>query len=515
MKQFKIYYLLFLMVGYSCGSLVKNTVVSPKREFRGVWIASVVNIDWPKSGTDPVEKQKKDFIAILEFYKRLNFNAAIVQIRTAGDALYPSKLAPWSRFLTGKEGKAPRPYYDPLAWMIEETHRRGFEFHAWLNPYRATFDLNTDIIHKTHDYIKHPEWMIKYGEKHYYNPGLPEVQKHLVNVINEVLQNYDIDAIHFDDYFYPYKIKDQVFNDQATYQQYSKPEQTLDDWRRENVNTLIQAIHNQIKTQNPWVQFGISPFGVWRNASTDPLGSDTEAGQTTYDDLYADPLSWMQNGWIDYLAPQLYWSLNHLRASHKKLVRWWNNNATNTNIYIGNGAYKIRSDTDKAWQRKNELSKQVSLARKTKNVSGNVFFSAKSLLNKHEDIVQYLSQTTYQKPALPPASTEKEMLDLTPEILSSKIVGGAVVIHFKKNDMVPIRFIVLYELKTKKREVYHLKNSMSIFHPETTDHSISITIPQNTLKDKKNIAITYLDYYRRESKPYIYQIMSQADSKSL
>ena len=296
----------------SC-SVFKPSIPTPKHEFRGVWIATVVNIDWPKSGLDDIEKQKQDYLKILDFYNDLNFNAVIVQIRAAGDAFYPSQYAPWSRFLTGNEGVAPEPYYDPLQWMIQEAHARGMEFHAWLNPYRATFDEKLEILSKDHDYNLHPDWMLKYGKKYYYNPGLPEVQQHLTNIMGEVVTNYDVDAVHFDDYFYPYKITNETFEDTDAYSRYAQPRQSLEDWRRSNIDSLVKKVHNTIKTKKPWVQFGISPFGVWKNNSTDPLGSDTKAGQTTYEDLYADPLLWMKMGWIDYLVPQVYWlSLIHI-----------------------------------------------------------------------------------------------------------------------------------------------------------------------------------------------------------
>ncbi|MGA9636952.1 glycoside hydrolase family 10 protein, partial [Flavobacterium sp.] len=288
----------FLVIFFSTTNAQVNTM-HPKNEFRAVWIATVVNIDWPKTSIDGVEKEKADFIEILDTYKKLNYNAVIVQIRSVGDAFYPSKFAPWSRYLTGKEGKAPDPYYDPLEWMINETHARGFEFHAWFNPFRATFDLKKETLSPNHDMIKHPEWMIKYGEKYYYNPGLPEVQNHLVAVVDEVVKNYDIDAVHFDDYFYPYKIAGQDFNDVDAYTKYGNG-LSLADWRRLNVNNYVKCTNYAIKKLKPWVQFGISPFGVWRNKSVDPRGSDTQSGQTNYDDLFADPMAWMEFGWIDY-----------------------------------------------------------------------------------------------------------------------------------------------------------------------------------------------------------------------
>ena len=374
MKNYKhtILLITFLLLSFLNGN-AQALATNPKNEFRAVWIATVVNIDWPKTSTDNVAKQKADYIEILDTYKKLNYNAVIVQIRSVGDAFYPTKLAPWSRFLTGKEGQAPKPYFDPLEWMIAETHARGFEFHAWLNPYRATMDYNTSLLSPEHDYFKHPEWMIKYGGKYYYNPALPEVQKHLLAVVEEVVQNYDIDAIHFDDYFYPYKIKGEFFNDTNSFKKYGN-EMSLADWRRSNVNTFVKDASVSIKNIKPWVQFGISPFGVWRNKSVDPRGSETESGQTNYDDLFADPLAWMENKWIDYLVPQLYWSMDHPKASYSKLLRWWSENSTNTAIYIGNGTYKINADSDKRWNNPYEIPNQIDVTRSYKNIQGNAFF---------------------------------------------------------------------------------------------------------------------------------------------
>ncbi|MDF2159140.1 family 10 glycosylhydrolase [Algoriphagus sp. CAU 1675] len=373
------------------------------REFRGVWIATVMNIDWPERGTDSWEKQKKDFKTLLDYYKDLNFNTVIVQIRAAGDAFYPSSLAPWSRYLTGKEGQAPATRENPLTWMIQEAHKRGLEFHAWLNPYRATFDLKTESLSPDHDFNKHRDWMLKYGSKYYYNPGLPEVKSHLTAIIKEIVDNYQIDAIHFDDYFYPYKVGTEIFPDKKTYEQYKKAGQSIEDWRRANVNDLVEAAHHTIKSSKPWVQFGISPFGVWRNQDKDPNGSATRAGQTNYDDLYADPLTWMKEGWIDYLIPQLYWSMDYELASYRKLNDWWSNQSHGTNIYIGNGPYKIRDNADVAWNNPQEINNQIHYSRTLPQIQGNAFFSAKSLFSKNQDVAGLLKEELYNLPTLPPA----------------------------------------------------------------------------------------------------------------
>ncbi|WP_411031561.1 glycoside hydrolase family 10 protein [Spongiimicrobium sp. 3-5] len=495
----KRYCVILIICLTSCGVFTSN-IPQPKREFRGVWIATVANIDWPKKGTDAVSKQKSDYLTILNFYKDLNFNAVIVQIRTAGDALYTSQLAPWSRFLTGTEGIPPNGNEDILPWMIKEAHKQGFEFHAWLNPYRATLDSNTKILSESHDYYKHPEWMIKYGEKHYYNPGIPEVRSHLLKVMDEVVLNYDIDAVHFDDYFYPYKIKDEVFNDSLAYVSYALPQQTLEDWRRSNVDSLVQGIHKNIKKKKPWVQFGISPFGVWKNKATDPKGSDTQAGQTTYEDLYADPLLWMEKGWIDYLVPQVYWSMDLNVASHRKIVSWWAENSENTNLYIGNGAYKIYNNSDPAWEKKKELPQQLKLSRNTAAVSGNVFFSAKSLMKEREAVVRNLKRNFYKNVALPPASPLMENRSLNiPKLKQVWQNRDSLKIAMDFSGTNSIRNILIYaSRKDTKLNTGTTKQLLRKLYHSGED---SFQIAKKDLKGKRHLALTFLDRYGNESTP--------------
>lgn len=490
-------FLLFLFLT-SC-QIQRFGQTQPRREFRGVWIATVANIDWPKNGNDPIAKQKKDFLDILDFYKSLNFNAAIVQIRTAGDAFYASELAPWSRFLTGTEGNAPVVQEDILEWMILETHTRGMEFHAWLNPYRATMNENTGILSNAHDYNKHPEWMLKYGGKYYYDPGLPEVQRHLLAIMEEVVSNYDVDALHFDDYFYPYKATGETLNDSLSYKAYSKPYQTIDDWRRSNVDSLVKNVHQTIKSTKPWVQFGISPFGVWKNNSTDPNGSDTQAGQTTYDDLYADPLLWMEKGWIDYLVPQVYWSMDLPVASHRKIVDWWDKNNRNTNLYIGNGAYKIRNNVDAAWNRKKELPDQIKWGRNKQNVQGNVFFSAKSLMDNNPDVVAYLKKKCYKNPALPPST--QGFLDNTENritIASTTTVGDSVFLHFSGAEK--YRYALVYTSGKKNKTSYPIRKLAT---KKAINNGNFIGLSQTEIHSKKYIAVTFLDKFGQETRPVV------------
>lgn len=503
LKKTSIYFL-FLIAMSSCGIL--KPIPQPKNEFRGIWVATVVNIDWPKNGLDDIDKKKDDFLDILEFYDQMNFNAVIVQVRTAGDAFYTSKHAPWSRFLTAVEGKAPDTNFDFLEWMINQSHQRGFEFHAWLNPYRATVNLKTDILSPIHDFNLHPEWMLKYGKKYYYNPGLPEVQQRLVSIMDEIVANYDIDAIHFDDYFYPYKIKDEVFNDTLSFAYHSLAGQSVNDWRRSNVDSLVKNIHKAVKKRKPWVQFGISPFGVWKNKSTDPKGSDTKAGQTTYEDLYADPLTWMENGWIDYLVPQVYWSMDLPVASHKKIVNWWSNNSENTNLYIGNGAYKIRNNSDKAWENKKEIPNQINLARNDAKVRGNVMFSAKSLMNKNPDVVDLLKKKYYKREALPPISplAKKEAVKL-PELESIKRTPKRIELELKplKN----IRYAMIYSTGQKLKSKYPIKK---LLKKELVEMN-KVRLSNDVLLNKKNIALSVINYYGQESEPILIRLNQKND----
>lgn len=506
----KYFYLLLVFFSLSSCGIFNSLKKSPKREFRGVWIATVVNIDWPKNGTDSASKQKADFQEILNFYQQQNYNAVIVQIRAAGDAFYPSEYAPWSRFLTGIEGKKPDWQEDNLEWMIVEAHKRGMEFHAWLNPYRATFDENFEVLSETHDYCTHPEWMVHYGKKNYYNPGLPEVRAQFSKIIAEIVSRYDVDAVHFDDYFYPYKIKDAVFNDSVSYNTYAQENQSLDDWRRSNIDSLVENTHRTIKSIKPWVQFGISPFGVWKNKSTDPMGSDTKAGQTTYEDLYADPLLWMQEGWVDYLAPQVYWSMDLPVASHKTLVDWWAKNNNNTRLYIGNGAYKIRTNSDQAWANKKELPNQLKLARETPKIAGNILFSSKSLLNSNPDVSQYIKKKLYNRLALTPIKG-----DTVAQINPVKLVlqsQDAKNVNLTIHNQEAYQYALLYKSGRKVKSEYpveKLRGKILIAEP-----SKIIKIPKDKISGNY-FGLSFLDKYGRETKPVVLNLkeINQYDSK--
>ena len=320
---------------------------SPKRELRAVWVATVLNIDYPREGTPDAVALREQYKNLIDQFQQLGFNTVIFQVRPAADAFYPSQLVPWSRFLTGQQGRAPSDAeFDPLAFMIEETHRRGMEFHAWLNPFRATTDLDTTKLARNHVFYQHRDWMMPYGTRYYLNPGIPEVRQHLVDVVSEIVRNYDVDGIHFDDYFYPYPVSGQRLPDSLTYVRYRGSFNDTLAWRRNNVDQLIQSLDQAIHGIKPAVAFGISPFGVWRNRDRDPRGSQSRAGVTTYDDLYADVLKWMENDWIDYIMPQLYWNIGYAPADYALLLQWWSQHVGDTHLYIGHGAYKVGNNPE-------------------------------------------------------------------------------------------------------------------------------------------------------------------------
>jgi uncharacterized lipoprotein YddW (UPF0748 family) len=373
-----------------------------KYEFRGVWVATVVNIDFPSSKNLSTQQQKDEFIKLLDMHKRNGMNAVIVQIRPASDAFYPSQYEPWSEYLTGKQGQPPSPYYDPLKFMIAETHKRGMEFHAWMNPYRAEFKIGKSSISPTHITRLHPEWFIDYGGVKYFDPGNKDAQQFVVNVVRDVVKRYDIDAIHFDDYFYPYRIAGKEFNDQRSFAKYGNG-MNREDWRRSNVDSIIVHLSKAIKEENKYCQFGISPFGVWRNIDNDPEGSNTKAGQTNYDDLYADILLWLKMKWIDYVVPQLYWEISHKVVGFEVLTDWWARHAYGRQLYIGQGIYRALESRSYAWKNKNELPNQIKFLRKYPQIQGSVFFSSSTFNSNPNGWSDSLRNNYYKYPAIPPS----------------------------------------------------------------------------------------------------------------
>ena len=379
-----------------------NLSAQHKHEMRAAWVATVANIDWPQKGCFDTDSQKMQMIEILDSLKSLNFNAIVFQIRPTSDAFYESDLEPWSLFLTGKQGVAPEPYYDPLKFTITEAHRRQIEVHVWLNPYRVLNSADLKKLSYNHLYYRKPELFVKYGNQYYFNPGLDETRHHLNKVVADIVTRYDIDAVHFDDYFYPYRVPNEEFPDEITFKCFPRGFVNKDDWRRNNVNLIIQELNATIKSIKPWVEFGISPFGVWRNAEQDINGSATQAGCTNYDDLYADVRLWLREGWIDYVVPQLYWEIGKKVADYEVLVDWWSKNSFGRNLYIGLSASNLGQGKVEAWHRPNELCRQLAMNKDYPATSGAVFFSCKGLLRNKQGLCDSLQQTYYKYPALNP-----------------------------------------------------------------------------------------------------------------
>lgn len=429
---------------------------APKYEFRAAWVASVENIDWPSKKGLPVDVQKAEFIKLLDMHKRNGMNAVVVQIRPAADALYASTYEPWSEWLTGVQGKVPSPYYDPLLFMIEETHKRGMEFHAWCNPYRAVFSIAKSSIAPTHITRLHPEWFLNYGGTLYFDPGNKEVQNYVTEVIRDVVKRYDIDALHFDDYFYPYRISGKEFPDAASFAK-NGGGLNREDWRRSNVDSIIVKLGTMIHQEKKFCKFGISPFCVWRNIAKDPEGSETVAGQTNYDDLYADILLWLKNGWIDYVAPQLYLEIGYKRADFPILLDWWSKHTYGRQCYIGLAIY--RGGTNLAWRDPTQLTRQLRLMRGNDEVHGAIYFSSKSFERNPLGWNDSLRQTFYNYPALiPPMPWIDSVKPSTPFVHN----------EFDKKDQSQISFLA-------KGATTDTLRGYAIYRTETPDADISKT----------------------------------------
>ncbi len=442
-------WLSYLFVLLSSCLLHTHVWAQPKYEFRAVWVASVENIDWPSKKGLSVAEQKNEFIRLLDMHKGNGMNAVIVQIRPVADAFYPSTLEPWSEYLTGKQGMPPVPYYDPLQFMIGETHKRGMEFHAWLNPYRAVFNVYSSSVAPNHITKQHPDWFITYNKQKIFDPGNPAVIDFVSRIVKDIVERYDVDGIHMDDYFYPYPAAGKEFPDYTSFRLYGKG-RTKQDWRRSNCDSIIQRIHETILAVKPMIKFGISPFGVWRNQSQDADGSVTKAGITNYDDLYADVLEWLKEGWIDYVAPQLYWEIGHRLCDYQTLINWWGAHSYGKQIFIGHALY--RGGTNTAWRNPNELPDEIKLTRETENVNGSIFFSSKDFLRNPNGWNDSLRNHYYKTPALiPPMSWIDTVAPAAPVITRAKddqsAVGNIIKIDGKISDTASgetVKSFVLY-----------------------------------------------------------------------
>ncbi|MED7927531.1 family 10 glycosylhydrolase [Nonomuraea sp. LP-02] len=374
--------------------------VPPLHQMRGMWIASVVNINWPSKQGLTADQQKAEYLAWLDLAVQRGLNSVFVQIRPTADAFWPSPFEPWSEYLTGKQGQDPG--YDPLGFAVEETHKRGLAFHAWFNPYRVSMQADPAKLHPDHPGRKHPDWIVPFGGKLYYNPGMPEVRKFCQDAMMDAVTRYDIDGLHFDDYFYPTNTT--AFDDSAAFAQYGAGFPDLAAWRRNNVDLMVQEMQQRVLQAKPDIAWGISPSGIWRNKGTDPLGSETNGGQS-YDNLHADTRGWVKKGWLDYIAPQLYWYIGQPPADYSKLVPWWSDVAsgTRTLLWIGQAAYKAGDPAQAAeWQAPGELSRHLTLNREHPEISGDIWYNANDVKVDRIGSISTAVKDHYQRPALAP-----------------------------------------------------------------------------------------------------------------
>lgn len=373
-------------------------------EMRGVWLATVANRDWPSRPGLSAAEQRAELIAHLEAAVRNRLNTVILQVRPTADALWPSPYEPWSACLTGTQGVDPG--WDPLGTAVTEAHARGLELHAWFNPYRVAVHTDPTRLAATHPARENPGWVVPYGGKLYYNPGLPEVRAFVEDAMLDAVRRYPVDAVHFDDYFYPYPVAGQTFDDDTAYDTHGGAFPDRAAWRRDNIDRLVRETAARIKEIRPGTRFGISPFGVWRNATADPLGSDTRAGVQTYDDLHADTRRWARENWIDYICPQLYWNIGFAAADYAKLLPWWSAvvEGSGTQLYVGEALYKAGDPAQPAaWQDPAELSRHLTLATSYPRARGHVFFAAREASADPTGAMARVVADHYGEPAPPPA----------------------------------------------------------------------------------------------------------------
>ncbi|MDP3453580.1 MAG: family 10 glycosylhydrolase [Bacteroidales bacterium] len=392
-----------LLVAFGCSpKKAEPQGYDGKHEWRAVWIATVNNIDWPSKPGLSADEQKRELIEYFDLFKKMNFNAVVLQVRPTADAFFISGLEPWSIYLTGDQSIAPEPLYDPLEFAIEEARKRGMELHAWLNPYRVSQDTaNLKAISPGHIYNRRPDLFVVHGRKLYFDPAYPETRELLVDVIKDLVKRYDLDGIHFDDYFYP----NNDFNDSVSFSLHSRgysPEDKM-AWRRENVDLVIEMLRDSIKAIKPHMKYGISPYAVWRNLREDPRGSDTKSySYTNYDHLHADILLWMEKGWMDYILPQLYFSIGYDAADFNVLAKWWQDYSAGTPVYGGLGTYRLSEDARiPEWRSSDQIRQQAQILRGMPSYQGVCYFNAKNFKDNRLGINEVMEEL-YPNPALVP-----------------------------------------------------------------------------------------------------------------
>ena len=481
-----------------CGSMSAYSGNSSKREFRGAWI-QCVNGQFMGMGT---RQMQETLTYQLDRLKACGVNAIIFQVRPECDALYESNIEPWSRFLTGRQGEPPSPYWDPLAWMVEQCHRRGMELHAWINPYRAKTKTTRELA-RNHVAIRHPETVFAYDGQLILNPGLPENRDYICKVVADIVERYDIDGLHIDDYFYPYPVAGQTIPDDKEFAAYNNGIRDRGDWRRYNVNVFMKQLYETIHKVKPWVKFGVSPFGIYRNKKSAPtIGSNTN-GLQNYDDLYADVLMWVNNGWVDYCVPQLYWPIGHKAADYETLIKWWNKYAGKRHLYIGEDVERTAKSADLHNRNVNQLPAKRKLHGEMGNVNGTVLWYAKAVVDNVVNYGSLLEKVYWKYPAFVP--TMPYIDGKAPKkVRKMKILnmGGRPVLFWKapkgkgwKNEAV--KYVVYKFVGGERDDISNPSHIVAV----TTDEFYEIPASDIQPGVKVSYVVTALDRMSNESKP--------------
>jgi uncharacterized lipoprotein YddW (UPF0748 family) len=472
-----------------------SLLAQPKREFRGAWI-QCVNGQFERLGTQQIQQTLTYQLDELHKY---GVNAIIFQVRPECDALYESSLEPWSRFLTGRQGLAPSPYWDPLRWIIDECHRRGMELHAWINPYRAK-TKGTKQLASNHIAVTHPSRCFDYDGQTILNPGIPENRNYICHVVADIVKRYDIDGLHFDDYFYPYPVAGLQIPDEEQFRTNSNGIQDLGDWRRHNVSMFVKQLYQVVHQIKPWVKVGISPFGIYRNKKNSPIGSNTN-GLQNYDQLYADILLWINNGWMDYCVPQIYWEIGNKAADYETLIRWWSKHASARPLYIGEDIERTVKFSDLKNPSQNQQHAKYLLHQELSNIHGTVLWYAKAAVDNPANYSTLLRNTYWKHPVMQPAMTfidknaPKAPRKVKPLWTSDGYILFWTAPKSKTWSDTPVRYAVYRFPKGEKVNI------------QDGSHLITVTannyykLPYNNGKQKFTYLVTALNRIDNESKP--------------
>ena len=469
------------------------------KEFRGAWIHIVGN---QKIKTMSSEAVQKMFTDVLDSLQKSNCNAVIFQIRPQADAFYASEIEPWSRFLTGVQGEAPNPYWDPLEFMIRESHKRGMELHAWLNPYRVTSN-DSEQLHPDHLYFKNPSIFKKYGKQLYFDPGEPESKAHTIKVVADIVSRYNIDALHFDDYFYPYSVPFEEFHDDASFVKYAADQGfeywEKNDWRRNNVATLIKELNDTIKAIKPWMRFGISPFGIHRNLKDTPDGSGSNTnGYSNYEQLFADVPDWARKGYIDYVVPQIYWKIGHPAADYTTLIEWWDRQDLGAQVYVGQNIATF-DELDLEDSSTTQMATKMKLVRTLKNISGNVWWPGWDIVKNRCDIADSLTTTYQRTPSLIPPFTALDSIAPAPV---KEIAKRGQIIKWKVEEtddkLQEVNFYAIYKFPAEGEIDISNQNYLLKI---TKDNFLKIGKKRSSSCPKSRYIVTVIDRCWNESSP--------------